>query len=68
MLFRSQHAVIHWTEHGYEMLDLGSANGTWLNEERLVPHKYYPLASGSHLRLGSMRLFVLYHPVAETKQ
>ena len=63
-----QHAVIRWTEHGYELLDLGSANGTWLNDERLAPHKSYPLASGSHLRLGSMRLFVLYHPVAETKQ
>ena len=63
-----RHAVIRRTEHGYEILDLGSINGTWLNEERLLPHKYYPLASASHLRLGSMRLFVLYRPRAETKQ
>ena len=63
-----RHAVIRRTEHGYEVLDLGSVNGTWLNDERLVPHKSYPLASGSHLRLGSMRLFVLYRPLAETKQ
>jgi hypothetical protein len=63
-----RHAVIRWTEHGYEILDLGSVNGTWLNEERLVPQKYYPLASGSHLRLGSMRLFVRYHPFATTEQ
>jgi hypothetical protein len=63
-----RHAIIRWTEHGYEILDLGSVNGTWLNDERLVPQKYYPLASGSHLRLGSMRLFVRYHPRAETKQ
>jgi hypothetical protein len=63
-----RHAVIRRAEHGYEILDLGSINGSWLNEERLVPHKYYPLASGSHLRLGSMRLFVLYRPLAETKQ
>src|SRR5258708_1206964 len=62
-----RHAVIQQTEHGYEILDLGSVNGTWLNEERLAPHKNYPLASGSHLRLGSMRLFVLYHPLIETK-
>lgn len=62
-----RHAVIQRTEHGYEILDLGSVNGTWLNDERLVPHKYYQLASGSHLRLGSMRLFVLYHPLTETK-
>jgi FHA domain len=63
-----RHAVIQRTEHGYELLDLGSVNGTWLNDERLTPHKNYPLASGSHLRLGSMRLFVLYHPLKETKQ
>jgi hypothetical protein len=63
-----RHAVIRRTEHGYEVFDLGSANGTWLNDERLLPHKSYPLDSGSHLRLGSMRLFVLYRPLAETKQ
>jgi hypothetical protein len=63
-----RHAVIQRIEQGYEILDLGSVNGTWLNNERLIPHKNYPLASGSHLRLGSMRLFVLYHPLKETKQ
>ena len=63
-----RHAVIRGTEHGYEIIDLGSVNGTWLNDTRLVPHKYYPLASGSHFRLGSMRLFVLYQPLKETKQ
>jgi len=63
-----RHAVIRRTGHGYELLDLGSVNGTWLNDEKLVPHRPYPLPSGSHLRLGHMRLFVLYRPFAETKQ
>ena len=62
-----RHVVILRTKHEYEILDLGSVNGTWLNDERLVPQKNYPLASGSHLRLGSMRLFVLYRPLKETK-
>jgi hypothetical protein len=62
-----RHAVIRRTERGYEVLDLGSVNGTWLNDERLVPHKSYPFASGSHLRLGSMRLFVLYRPFEGSK-
>ncbi|HLO17285.1 MAG TPA: FHA domain-containing protein [Anaerolineales bacterium] len=62
-----RHVVIRRTEHGYEVLDLGSVNGTWLNNERLLPHKAYPLASGSHLRLGRMRLFVLYRPLAKTQ-
>lgn len=63
-----RHAVIQRTENGYEVLDLGSANGTWLNDERLLPHTSYPLASGSHLRLGRMRLFVLYRLLAGPKQ
>ena len=58
-----RHAIIRRTGHGYEVLDLGSVNGTWLNNERLVPHKPYPLPSGAHLRLGRMRLFVFYRPV-----
>ena len=63
-----RHAAIRHTEKGYEILDLGSVNGTWLNGERLTPHQFYPLTNGSHLRLGNMRLFVLYNHFGETKQ
>jgi hypothetical protein len=62
-----RHVVIRRRGDVYEVLDLGSVNGTWVNEERLVSHKSYPLPSGSHLRLGRMRLFVLYQPFVETK-
>ena len=62
-----KHAIIRRTEHSYEVLDLGSDNGTWLNDERLVPHIPYPLPSGSQLRLGRMRLFVVYRPSAVTE-
>jgi hypothetical protein len=62
-----RHAVVRQTGGGYEVLDLGSVNGTWLNEKRLAPHKSYPLPSGSHLRLGRMRLLVLYKQFAGTK-
>lgn len=63
-----RHAVIRRAGSGYEVLDLGSINGTWLDDERLVPHKAYPLPSGAHLRLGSMRLYVVYRPTSETEQ
>lgn len=58
-----RHAMIKRTESGFEVVDLGSTNGTWLNAERLVPNKPYPFASGSQLRVGRMRIFVMYHPV-----
>jgi pSer/pThr/pTyr-binding forkhead associated (FHA) protein len=55
-----RHAMIRRTETGYVILDLSSTNGTWLNNQRLVPEKPYPLTSGSQLRLGRMRI-VLFH-------
>ncbi len=61
-----RHVIIRRTADSYEVMDLGSVNGTWLNEERLVPHKSYPLPSGSHLRLGRMKIAVLYRPFAVT--
>lgn len=62
-----RHAVIHRAGNGFDVVDLGSVNGSWLNEERLTPHTPYPLTSGSYLRLGRMRLFVLYKPFEETE-
>lgn len=55
-----RHVIIRRMGQGYEVLDLGSVNGTWLNEERLIPHVANPLRSGSQLRLGRMRILVLY--------
>jgi hypothetical protein len=62
-----RHVTIRRTGEGYEVLDLGSVNGTWLSEERLAPHIAYPLPSGSRLRLGRMQLLVLYQPLAENR-
>jgi pSer/pThr/pTyr-binding forkhead associated (FHA) protein len=56
-----RHAVIRRAGSGFEVVDLSSTNGTWLNAERLVPNRPYPLASGSQLRLGRVRLFVIYN-------
>jgi len=61
-----RHAVIRQVGDGYELMDLGSVNGTFLNEERLVPQKTYPLPSGSHLRLGRLRMLVLYRSAVES--
>jgi pSer/pThr/pTyr-binding forkhead associated (FHA) protein len=50
------------------VIDLSSRNGTWLNDDQLIPDKPYPFASGSQLRLARLRLFVLYRPVLEARQ
>jgi hypothetical protein len=60
-----QHVNIRKAESGYEVVDLSSANGTWLNDERLIPDRSYPFASGSQLRIGRMRLLILYHSIPE---
>jgi hypothetical protein len=62
-----RHAVIRKTESGYEVIDLGSTNGSWLNDKRLVPNRPYPLLSGSQLQFGKMRLLILYHSVSKAK-
>lgn len=55
-----KHAKVLKTERGYEIMDLGSSNGTWLEELRLIPHKTYPLKSGSQIRLGHIQIMVHY--------
>ena len=62
-----RHAIVRQAEEGYQVIDLGSVNGSWLNEKRLAPHEPQSLPSGSHLRLGRMRLFVLYKPFGDTE-
>ena len=61
-----QHAIIRRTQTGFEVIDLSSSNGTWLNKERLVPNKPYPFASRSRLTIGRMQLLIIYRPVLAT--
>jgi pSer/pThr/pTyr-binding forkhead associated (FHA) protein len=56
-----RHAMVCPTENGYEIVDLFSRNGTWIDDQRLLPNKPYPLPSGSLLRIGQERLLVRYH-------
>ena len=61
-----RHAMIRQAESGYEVIDLASTNGTWLDDERLIPYAPYPLPSGSRLLLSRIRLFVFYRPITES--
>jgi hypothetical protein len=55
-----RHVRIQRVENSYQITDLESTNGTWLNGKRLLPDKPVPLPNAAQLRLGSMRLFVIY--------
>lgn len=57
-----RHAKIRRSDTGFEVIDLASRNGTWLNAERLAPNKPYPFESGSQLRVGQMRMLIVYKP------
>lgn len=54
-----RHAMIVRKGRIFEIIDLDSTNGIWLNENRLSPAKPYPLFSGATIRLGQFRLQVI---------
>jgi len=47
------HAQLQWTASGWELRDLGSRNGTWVNGQRLPPGKTVLLTKGAVLAFGS---------------
>jgi hypothetical protein len=55
-----QHARIHQSKDGVFIEDLNSTNGTFLNGQRLIPSKLYPLEHGDMLRLGHLGLAVAF--------
>ena len=48
----SQHAVIRWFGHGWELLDRGSRNGTQLNGAPVEPGRAYRLSKGAVVTFG----------------
>ncbi len=56
-----RHAAIRSGENQtLDLWDLGSSNGTFLNEERLNPHRPYRLRDGDEIRLGSMTIRIYF--------
>lgn len=63
-----QHAIITRPEKDYMLQDLGSTNGTWLNEDKLTPQKFYPIRNGDLVRVGQLAFYVYYRtPEAGTQ-
>ena len=53
------HAQIHHKEGHYYLEDSNSANGTYLNNQKLVPGRLYDLKSGDRINLGKYAQFTL---------
>lgn len=56
-----QHAQIVYEEGVFTLIDLGSTNGTWLNQRRLTPGRPYQLHSDDHVLLGQLTLVICLH-------
>lgn len=54
------HAMIVKTRDGYQITDLQSTNGTWHDNNRLVPNKPETMESGDRIRLGRLHMLVFY--------
>jgi hypothetical protein len=46
------HAQLRWVESSWLVYDLDSTNGTWIDQQRVLPSQPQVLAQGATLRLG----------------
>ena len=58
------HASLRQTDNGYQITDLGSSNGTWLENDRLIPKIPYDVESGDRVRIGRLNMLVFYPRVS----
>lgn len=56
-----RHAEITYREGQFFIKDLRSANGTWLNDLKLVPEQFYHVSNGDRLRFGQIVCMVKLH-------
>jgi Tol biopolymer transport system component len=52
-----RHAILHVRADSTRIVDLGSTNGTYLNDQRLKPRSPQPLQAGDRVRLGGTLTF-----------
>jgi len=50
----AEHASIRWSETGWVLRDLGSTNGTWINNQRLSPGRDMPLHVGDQVLISDV--------------
>ena len=60
-----RHAKLMFADSKYQLVDLESTNGTWVNEQKLKPNEPQVLRSTDMVRFGNLQLFVYFKPVTE---
>lgn len=50
------HAEMNFVNDHFVVKDTGSANGTWINDQRLEPYQAQPINSGDQLRIGQIAI------------
>ncbi|MFC1960796.1 FHA domain-containing protein [Chloroflexota bacterium] len=53
-----EHARINIRGNAVQVMDLGSSNGTFINDQRLLANQYYGIEDGDEITLGRLRLQV----------
>jgi hypothetical protein len=59
------HAAIHHFKDGYTLEDLGSSNGTWLNDNPVSSDQVSPLHNGDLIRLGQLVILAHFQDAAQ---
>jgi pSer/pThr/pTyr-binding forkhead associated (FHA) protein len=62
------HAAIHRLGDGFSIEDLGSSNGTWLNDHRLPANQPTSLHNGDLVRLGQLVLFAHFQESGSARE
>jgi hypothetical protein len=59
-----RHAELRWDEGGehWNVVDVGSTNGTWVGDTQLTPNEPAPLIPGDVVRLGGWTAIELHGP------
>ena len=55
-----RHAVIQATSQGVAIMDVGSTNGTFVNNFRIQPKLPYALSAGDELKLGNLVVHIFF--------
>lgn len=54
-----RHALIRKDDQELVLIDQRSVNGTWVNQERLVPERPFPLSATTQVRFGRLLVIII---------